>query len=61
MALALNGNMVRRCRTARSSALRLALTAIHTPGHTDESMTYTVVDSASGAATVWRLPAMLCL
>ena len=48
MALALNGNMVRRCRTARSSALRLALTAIHTPGHTDESMTYTVVDSARG-------------
>ena len=30
----------------------LRLTAIHTPGHTDESMTYALVDSASGAATV---------
>jgi hydroxyacylglutathione hydrolase len=31
---------------------RLRLTAIHTPGHTDESMSYAVADLASGEATV---------
>jgi hydroxyacylglutathione hydrolase len=30
----------------------LGLTAIHTPGHTDESMSYTVTDFSSGEATV---------
>ena len=30
---------------------RLKLTAIHTPGHTDESMSYTVTDLGSGEAT----------
>jgi len=30
----------------------LRLTAIHTPGHTDESMSYTVADLSSGEATV---------
>ena len=30
----------------------LQLTAIHTPGHTDESMSYVVVDMASGKANV---------
>ncbi len=30
----------------------LKLTALHTPGHTDESMTYAVVDLSSGKATV---------
>jgi hydroxyacylglutathione hydrolase len=31
---------------------RLRLTAIHTPGHTDESMSYAVADLATGGATV---------
>ena len=31
---------------------RLRLTAIHTPGHTDESMSYAVSDLSSGKATV---------
>jgi hydroxyacylglutathione hydrolase len=31
---------------------KLKLTAIHTPGHTDESMSYAVVDLSSGPATV---------
>lgn len=31
---------------------RLKLTAIHTPGHTDESMSYAVSDLSSGKATV---------
>jgi hydroxyacylglutathione hydrolase len=31
---------------------RLRLTAIHTPGHTDESMSYAVADLATGEATV---------
>lgn len=31
---------------------KLSLTAIHTPGHTDESMSYAVADLASGKATV---------
>jgi hydroxyacylglutathione hydrolase len=30
----------------------LRLTAVHTPGHTDESMSYTVADLATGEATV---------
>jgi hydroxyacylglutathione hydrolase len=31
---------------------KLRLTAIHTPGHTDESMSYTVADLSTGEATV---------
>jgi hydroxyacylglutathione hydrolase len=31
---------------------RLRLTAIHTPGHTDESMSYALADLSSGEATV---------
>ena len=31
---------------------KLRLTAIHTPGHTDESMSYAVADLATGEATV---------
>jgi hydroxyacylglutathione hydrolase len=31
---------------------RLRLTAIHTPGHTDESMSYAITDLATGEATV---------
>jgi hydroxyacylglutathione hydrolase len=31
---------------------KLRLTAIHTPGHTDESMSYTVADLGTGEATV---------
>ena len=31
---------------------KIRLTAIHTPGHTDESMSYAVVDLSSGEATV---------
>jgi hydroxyacylglutathione hydrolase len=31
---------------------KLRLTAIHTPGHTDESMSYAVVDLSTGEATV---------
>lgn len=31
---------------------KLRLTAIHTPGHTDESMSYAIVDLATGKATV---------
>ncbi len=31
---------------------KLRLTAIHTPGHTEESMSYAIVDQATGEATV---------
>ncbi len=31
---------------------KLRLTALHTPGHTDESMSYTIADPATGGATV---------
>ena len=44
------GNIVLDGQEFRIGGLRL--TAIHTPGHTDESMSYIVVDRATGGATV---------
>ena len=44
------GNTLRDSQEFKIGKLRL--TAIHTPGHTDESMSYAVVDLSSGKATV---------
>jgi len=44
------GNTLRDGQQFRIGSLRLA--AIHTPGHTDESMSYTVADLATGEAIV---------
>ena len=44
------GNTIRDRQTFQLGKLRL--TAIHTPGHTDESMSYAVADLATGGATV---------
>ena len=44
------GNTVREGQQFQIGKLRL--TAIHTPGHTDESMSYAVVDLSTGEATV---------
>jgi hydroxyacylglutathione hydrolase len=44
------GNIVRDGQEFQVGSLRL--TAIHTPGHTDESMSYAVIDLPSGEATV---------
>jgi len=44
------GNTLRDSQEFQVGGLRL--TAIHTPGHTDESMSYAVVDLSSGQATV---------
>ena len=44
------GNTLRDGQQFRIGSLRL--TAIHTPGHTDESMSYAIADLATGEATV---------
>ena len=44
------GNELRDGQEFRFGSLRL--TALHTPGHTDESMSYVLVDAASGPASV---------
>lgn len=44
------GNTLKDGQQFRIGSLRL--TAIHTPGHTDESMSYAVADLATGGATV---------
>ena len=44
------GNTLSDGQQFRIGSLRL--TAIHTPGHTDESMSYTIADLATGEATV---------
>ena len=44
------GNTLRDSQEFQVGSLRL--TAIHTPGHTDESMSYAVADLSSGKATV---------
>ena len=44
------GNKLRDGQEFRIGSLRL--TAIHTPGHTDESMSYSVADLATGETTV---------
>jgi hydroxyacylglutathione hydrolase len=44
------GNILREGQQFQIGELRL--TAIHTPGHTDESMSYAVVDLPTGEATV---------
>ncbi len=44
------GNTLRNGQEFRLGSLRL--TAIHTPGHTDDSMSYAVADLSSGKATV---------
>ncbi len=44
------GNMVQDGQEFQIGKLRL--TAIHTPGHTDESMSYTLADLATGKATI---------
>ena len=44
------GNTLRDGQEFQSGDLRL--TALHTPGHTDESMSYAVADLSSGEATV---------
>ena len=53
MARGLTGNMVIHLRDGQEFRIgNLRLTAIHTPGHTDESMSYAVADLATGEATV---------
>ena len=44
------GNTLREGQEFKVGNLRL--TAIHTPGHTDESMSYAIADLSSGKATV---------